>query len=125
MLAALTAVASARAGDPAAGEAHFKKGKELLGRGEVAAACAELELADAADPTVGTLGLLAGCHEQLGKLATAREEYLTTVTRAKASGDPRGDFAQKQADRLEPKVPRLRVDGVDPPPAGLVVLVDK
>ncbi len=118
----LFAATTAHAGDAAAGEAHFKKGKDLLAHGEVAAACAELELAEAADPTVGTLGLLAGCHEQLGKLATAHGEYVATMTRARAIGDPRGDFAKQQADRLEPKVPRVKIDGIDPPPAGLVDL---
>src|SRR6185436_14797586 len=53
----------AHAGDSKAADEHFKRGKELLARGRVAEACAELATSDALDPSVGTLGLLAACHE--------------------------------------------------------------
>src|SRR5262245_25490005 len=95
----------AYAGDSKAADEHFKRGKELLARGRVAEACAELATSDALDPSVGTLGLLAACHEKLGKVATAYREYAETEKRARAGRDERAEFAKAQAERLAAVVP--------------------
>ncbi|MCC6559021.1 MAG: hypothetical protein IT372_39360, partial [Polyangiaceae bacterium] len=76
-LAIALASGVARADEPAPApvesraEALFQEGKRLLEEGRVAEACARLAASEAIDPTVGTLGLLAACHEQEGRIATA------------------------------------------------------
>src|SRR5262245_9529459 len=66
-------------------DALFKEGKSLFEAGNFAEACGRFAESDALDPTVSTLGLLAGCHEQQGRLATAWKEYLETAKRADAT----------------------------------------
>lgn len=87
----------------------FDEGKALLARGEVAQACAKLEESDAAEPSVGTHGLLAACLERQGKLASAWSAYLETASRASRVRDDRAAYATERAAALEPKLPRLVV----------------
>jgi len=58
---------------------------------------------------VGALGLLAACNEEVGRIATARRQYLDTARRATAVGDARGAFAQERATALAAQVPKLTV----------------
>lgn len=142
-LAAVTAQAQVPPADPAApqidsagppvatpaptreerAEALFQEGKRLFEAGEYAAACAKLAESDALDPTISTLGLLAGCHEREGRLATAWQEYLTTAERAARAGDSRADFARERAAALEPRLPRLQIK-LERPEPGVEVLRD-
>lgn len=87
----------------------FDEGKALLARGEVAQACAKLEESDAAEPSVGTHGLLAACLERQGKLASAWSAYLETASRASRVRDDRAAYATERAAALEPRLPRLVV----------------
>jgi hypothetical protein len=91
-------------------DALFEQGRRLLDEGKFAEACDRLSESDRLDPSVGTLGLLARCHEKQGMLATAWREYLTTAERAERSGDERAAFARTQAAALEPRLPRLTVE---------------
>lgn len=102
--------------DPARADALFQEGKGLLETGKVAQACERLTQSDALDPTVSALGLLAGCHEQQGRVATAWKEYLVAAKRAEATKDERGAFAQGRAAALEPTLPRLLVSVAHAPP---------
>jgi hypothetical protein len=88
-------------------EALFQEGKALLEQGSFAEACDRLAKSDTLDPTISTLGLLAGCHEQQGLVATAWKEYRATAKRAEAAGDSRADFARERAAALEARVPKL------------------
>jgi hypothetical protein len=97
-------------------DALFQEGKKLLESGSFDAACELLAKSDSLDPTVSALGLLAACHEQQGKLATAWREYRETVVRAEAARDPRGDFARQRAAALEPRVPKIMVRVAHPTP---------
>ena len=98
---------------PAAGtsraDALFNEGKQLMEQGKFVEACDKLAESDALDPAIGTLGLLATCHEQQGRLATAWREYTQTAARADAVADDRGAFARERAKALEPELPRLVV----------------
>src|SRR5262249_20609862 len=99
-LAALFASRSAAAA-PSEGAALFATAKGLYDQGNFTEACGLLEKSDRLEPMVGTLGLLASCHEKLGRVATARREFLETAERARAAGDPRESFARDQASALE------------------------
>ncbi|HVK68395.1 MAG TPA: hypothetical protein VM694_28250, partial [Polyangium sp.] len=90
-------------------ETLFQDGKRLLEQGAFVDACTKLAQSDALDPAIGTLGLLAACHEQAGRTATAWREYGETARRAEAVNDERGAFARQRASALEPELPRLLV----------------
>ena len=108
---------------PSRAQELFERGRALLDENQVTEACAVLAESERLEPTVGTLGLLAACHERQGKLATAHREYQATADRATASGDHRADFARTRARELAARVPRLLVTVQDAPP-GLVILRD-
>jgi hypothetical protein len=107
--------------DAARAETLFQEGKKLLEQSSFDAACTRLALSDALDPTISTLGLLAACHEQQGRTATAWQEYRATQKRAEAVGDSRADFARQRAAALEPGLPRLLIHFEKPSP-GVQVL---
>ena len=90
-------------------DALFQEGKRLLELGSFAAACDLLAQSDTLDPSVSALGLLATCHEQQGRLATAWREYVETAKRADAAHDERGSFAKQRAAAIEPRVPRMTI----------------
>jgi hypothetical protein len=123
-VALAAALLALTAGAPPAGAAPprsrgaqlFDEGKELLSRGRVAEACTRLEASDAADPGVGTVGLLATCLERQGKIASAWRAYMDTARRAAAAGDDRQAYADERAAALEPLLPRvvLTVRGAAP-----------
>lgn len=106
----------APAAEPARAETLFQEGKKLLEQSSFEAACPRLALSDALDPTISTLGLLAACHEQQGRSATAYQEYRATQKRAEAAGDPRADFAKQRAAALEPTLPRIFIHFERPSP---------
>jgi hypothetical protein len=87
----------------------FTEGKQLMEQGKFVEACDKLAESDALDPAIGTLGLLATCHEQQGRTATAWREYNQTAARADAVADERGTFARERAKALEPELPKLLV----------------
>jgi hypothetical protein len=87
----------------------FSEGKQLMEQGKFVEACDKLAESDALDPAIGTLGLLATCHEQQGRIATAWREYSQTAARADAVADERGTFARERAKALEAELPKLLV----------------
>jgi hypothetical protein len=97
-------------------DALFQEGKRLFEARSFAEACGRFAQSDALDPSVSALGLLAGCHEQQGRLATAWKEYLETAKRADATSDSRGSFARERAAALEPRLPRLTISVTRPAP---------
>lgn len=90
-------------------DALFNEGKQLMEQGKFVEACDKLAESDALDPAIGTLGLLATCHEQQGRIATAWREYTQTAARAEAVADERGAFARERAKALESELPKLTV----------------
>lgn len=87
----------------------LQKGKEQYQQGLITQACDTLQKAEAAEPNVESIGLVAACHEKQNKTASAYREYLETAERAAKAGDEREKFARDQAARLEPMVPRLTI----------------
>src|SRR5437870_2330149 len=80
VLAATSLIASAhaqpRGTDTREAERLFEKGKAEFQAKTYADACEDLASSERLEPTVGTLGLLAACHEAQQRLATAYREYL-------------------------------------------------
>jgi hypothetical protein len=113
LAAALTALlalapgpARAQPRDPLAGEALFQEGRRLRKAGEIAAACEKLAESERLDPAAGTLANLAGCEEELGRIASAWQHWREVADQLPAS-DKRRPRALERAARLEQRLPRL------------------
>lgn len=101
--------------------ALFREGRDLLARGEHAAACQRLADSFALEPSSGTLLNLALCHERQGKTASAWVEYRRAAELAHAQGrTDRAHVAAQRAAVLEPRVARVTVT-TPKPIAGLVI----
>lgn len=94
----------------------FNEGKRLFDAGQFPKACELLSQSDKLEPTIGTLGLLAACHERQGLWATAYREYLETARRADEAGDKRAQFARDRAAQLRSRVPSMRIQFTKPDP---------
>jgi hypothetical protein len=94
--------------DPAAAEALFREGHQLLIEGKYEAAAAKLAASQALDPASGTLINLALAYERQGRLATAWATYREAAILARRDGraDRVASAERKQAE-LEPRVPQL------------------
>lgn len=96
------------AGDKAAAEALFDKGKKLLKEKNYSEACPTLEESQKLDPGVGTLLYLAECYEQSGKTASAWATFREAAGLAKIASDTKREkIARTRADRLESKLSKL------------------
>ncbi len=124
LLAAAPASAqSAKASDAAAAEVLWNEGRKLRAAGKIHEACPKFVESYRLDPAIGTLLNMASCHELEGKLATAWGEYSDAEQQARRAGDKREKFAADHAKALEPRLPRLVIRAVEPPP-DLVVTRD-
>jgi hypothetical protein len=106
LVAALTATATASAQNPTA-DAAFKRGRALMKAGKYREACEALEESQRLDPQLTTLFELGGCHEKIGKIATAWNDFREIATR-----DPDKRRRKKAGEivaRLAPHVPKLLV----------------
>ncbi len=109
--------------DPRTADALFDQGKALLDRDRVSEACERLRDSYRLDPALGTLGLLAWCHERQGKIATAWREYHEVAElESKAKAFERESVARRRALALQKDVSTMRIDVVSAVP-GLQVLV--
>jgi hypothetical protein len=114
----------ARAQDVAAAEALFRAGRELLLKGDYAAACPKLAESNRIDPSSGTALNVALCHLKQGKTATAWAEYIAAARLARQQQKPdRLEEATKKAAELEGGLSHLTIV-VSRPVAGLDVLRD-
>ncbi len=115
--ALLLAPALAHAGgadNKAAAQTLFEEGRQLMDKGDFAAACPKLESSQKLDPGAGTLLNLAACYEHNGQTASA---WVTYTDAATASQDRHPDWAEKaraKAKELEPTLSRLTVVVKDP-----------
>jgi hypothetical protein len=115
----------ARADDPAAAEALFREGKQLMKEGRLDAACRKLEESQALDPGVGTLFNLALCYEAQGRVATAWATYNEVAAQTRATGQ--AERAQVARDRglvLEPRLSYATIRVQAPGTQGLEVRRD-
>ena len=107
---ALSIACPAAAEGARSADALFTEGAALLKAGKLEEACSKLAESQSVEPAIGTLGLLAYCHEQSGKLATAMREYGEVAELARlASQAERERVARERAAALGPRVTRLSV----------------
>ncbi|HZF56301.1 MAG TPA: hypothetical protein VE093_47120 [Polyangiaceae bacterium] len=121
-------VAPAQARDPAAAEALYKAGRELVAKGDWDAACPKFEASMSLDPAASTLINIAKCHEHFNRLSRAWADYKRAlVLNQDTPGAERrktlGEIATRGVQALEPRLPKMRIAVVNPPP-GLRVTRD-
>jgi hypothetical protein len=110
LLAVLLTGGAARAGglrDPEA-ERLFREGTALLERGELAGACEKLDAASKREDDIHVLGLLALCHERIGRPGKAWNEFRRIEPRV-----PPGEkaaFVARHLKALEASVARAPLD---------------
>jgi hypothetical protein len=125
MTGAVTQRAHAQPSDAnAVADQLFNQARELAKANQWSEACPKFEASLRAAPSLGTRLNLADCYEHLGKLASAWGLFRDAIELATKAGDKRRDYAQKQADALEPRLPKLTISAPEHPPAGLVVARD-
>lgn len=112
-LGASSAPALAAPGSRAEADRLFREGKKLYDEGKYKEACEALAASDALDPAIGTLGLLAACHEKQGRLLDAWKEYLETKDRAESKRDQRAEYAGERAQAVKARLARLAIETRD------------
>jgi hypothetical protein len=106
----LPATAAAQERDPAAAQALFDQAKDLMRQKKFSEACPKLQESNRLDPGIGTQFHLADCYEQSGRIASAWALFLDVASQARATSQlDREKAAQKRAEKLEPRLPRLVV----------------
>jgi tetratricopeptide (TPR) repeat protein len=103
--------------DAAAAEQLFDQGRAAIVRKDWTAACTAFEQSQGLDPATGTLLNLGECRYQLGRLASAWQDFVEAL-RELPAGDPRRDYAQGRVTELEKKLPKLVVTLKGDAPAG-------
>ncbi len=100
----------ALAADPVA-ESMFQQGLTMMREGHYEDACRILQASQTLEPKSGTILVLASCHEQVGRTATAWAGYKEAAARARSEGRANhADKATELAKALEPKLSMLRID---------------
>ncbi|MBW2456647.1 MAG: hypothetical protein JRI68_19165 [Deltaproteobacteria bacterium] len=113
----------AGAADPRA-ESLFQEALELMKAGNFVEACPKLRASHAIEPKSGALIMLANCHEQVGKTATAWAEYREAVSLARTEGrQQNADKAEGLATAIEAKLSKLQIEVTTTTP-GLTVTLD-
>src|SRR5258708_13776883 len=105
-LAFAPAPVGGQAHDPVAGEALFNSGRALVDKGDYEAACPKFADSQKLDPAAGTLINLADCHEHVGRLAAAWEEWQEALDLLPPSDD-RIPETKRRFGALDARVPRL------------------
>ena len=96
------------ASDSATAQALFDHARQLIGDGDYAKACPQLEESQRIDPRSGTLLNLADCYEHTGRLASAWSSFIEAASLAKAAGNTeRESGAKARAAALAPRLSSL------------------
>jgi tetratricopeptide (TPR) repeat protein len=102
---ALTSGSLARGAEPSTAEALFREGRELLARGDYAAACPKLEESQRLDPAPGTEFNLGRCYELLGRLASAWGAYADVAQVTHSFGQKERELrARERVAAIEPRL---------------------
>lgn len=108
--------------DAARADALFNEGRDLMANNQFAAACPKFEQSQKLRPGIGTLFNLADCHEKVGKLTLAYQEFKEVVDRTKVALQPeRQKIAEERVAALEAKLGKLIIQI---PPTQLKVNVE-
>ena len=107
---ALASSTAARAGDPVAAREQVKLGYQLAQDGKCEAAIPHFVESLKLDVKAITLINLASCEEKTSRLADALGHWVEARARAQAEGNAGiEEEAEKRAQALEPKLPKLTV----------------
>jgi hypothetical protein len=106
-LAAWTTATSARADDDALSTELFNAGRDLMKRGDYAAACPKLAESVRLEPSVGALAKLAACEEHEKRLVSARAQWQKALNLARSMGDARAGEVSAELLRLDKLVPKI------------------
>ena len=91
-------IARSQTRDEALAQALFEEGRHHVAEGRIQEGCAALARSEAIDPSAGTLLNLALCHEAMGRVDLAEDEFETSL--AIANVDRREDRAQIAREHL-------------------------
>jgi len=103
--------------------ALFKEGRELITAGNLEGARQKLNESVAVQPLVGALLNLADCEERLGLLVGASGHWSEALVLAAKLGDDRLAEARDRAQKLDARLPKLRVRLAATAPAGTKVIL--
>jgi hypothetical protein len=118
------ALAPAAQAQPTEAERLFQEGRDALLAERFSEACPKLEQSQRLEPRVGTLLNLAACHESLGMVATAWDEFKQAREAAHAEGRAAQEaFATERVEALAPRVPWITITPREPV-AGIAVALD-
>lgn len=102
-----------------------REARELARANRSAEACSKFEASLRTEPTLDRRFELADCYEHIGRLVSAWQLYREASELAERDDDGlRYRRAKRQADDLEPRVPKLVLKTPVSPPAGFVVTRD-
>ncbi len=100
-----------RADEGALAEQLFREGQALMNEENFAKACPKLAESQRLDPSTGTLLNLAVCHQKMGMLASAWNEYNHVIAWArKDQRQDRETYAQARLAEVEPLLSHLTID---------------
>jgi hypothetical protein len=102
-----TMVATAR--NESGAEMLFQAGRDAMARGDLKEACLKFKESHEVAPAPGTVLNLGNCEELRGRLATAWD-YFTQAMGMLEQGDPRYTVAERRAQALEKRVPRIIIE---------------
>jgi hypothetical protein len=101
----------------AVAEEAFREGKRLMAKGDYTAACARFEESQHLDPAPGTQLNLGDCYEKAGRTASAWNAFVAAKAAAERAGQAsRAEEANRRATSLEPRLSRIVITVVTPPP---------
>jgi hypothetical protein len=111
--------------DRARARSLFDEGRALAKEGKYVEACPKLEESQRLDPGIGTLYNVGDCQEHTDRLASAWAAFNEVARLAKLTGQSdREAVARGRAEKLAPRLAKLRLRVPLPAPLGLRVVVD-
>jgi hypothetical protein len=124
LVVAWPAIAAADGEDEAASTELFNAGRDLMRRGDYAAACPKLADSARLKPTVGALAKLAECEEHERRLVSAYTRWKQALNLARSLGDERLPDVEAQVVRLDRLVAKVRVVAATALPPSAVIRID-
>lgn len=104
----VTATSAVRADAPADPDPGFRLGREAMAKGQWQRALSLLRESHKASPGRGKLANIAICEARVGLVGSATR-HIEELLRELPASDERREALAKEAQRIAPKVPRLRV----------------
>ena len=110
--------------DQAAATELFNAGRDMMKNGDYASACPKLAESARLEPTVGALAKLAECEDHERRLVSAYGRWHQALNLARATGDERARDVEREVERLDAIVPKLRIVAAGVLPADTVIRLD-